>query len=142
MRSKKRSAASSSVKPRERPTFFVDRSLGGKIVPEALRDAGASVVALGALFPPDAKDEEWLARCGVEGWVVLTRDKRLRYRPAEIAALRESGCLVFVLTAGEMTGPSMAEVLTRHLARMTEIAMTAERPAIYRITAAGMIKSA
>ena len=41
--------------------FFVDRSLGGRRIVEALRQSGAS--------PIDATDEEWLEeRAGDGGW--------------------------------------------------------------------------
>jgi hypothetical protein len=35
--------------------------------------------------------EDWLRIAGERGWVVLTRDDRIRYRPAEQRALIEAG---------------------------------------------------
>jgi hypothetical protein len=37
-------------------TFFVDRSLGGRMVPAALRDAGFEVVAHDDIFTPETDD--------------------------------------------------------------------------------------
>ncbi|HEV8040842.1 MAG TPA: hypothetical protein VGP62_18360 [Bryobacteraceae bacterium] len=53
-------------------------------------------------FARDEEDRMWLRAVGERGWVVLTKDQRLRYRPFEIAALRASGARVFVLTAGNL----------------------------------------
>jgi hypothetical protein len=138
MPSKKRSAANSPARRRKPPTFFVDRSLGGVTVPEALRAAGATVVALDERFTHDTPDEVWLSECGRRGWIVLTRDQRLRYRPAEIQALRESGCLVFVVTAGQMTGPDLAALLVTVLPAILDMALSSKRPAIYRVTSSGI----
>lgn len=41
-------------------TFFVDRSLGGRIVADALRAAGAAFVVHDDHFERDAPDQKWL----------------------------------------------------------------------------------
>ncbi len=91
MMSKKRSAANSSSKPPSRYAFFIDRSLGSKIVANALRQAGAEVHIHDDYFPANARDEEWLRVVGQRGWVVLTKDKMIRYRGPELAALINAG---------------------------------------------------
>jgi hypothetical protein len=60
-KSKKPSGANSPSKPPESPVFFLDRSLGKKRVAAALRQAGATLHIHDDHFPPDAKDEDWLA---------------------------------------------------------------------------------
>jgi PIN like domain len=85
--SKKRSDASYTAKPPDEPTFFIDRSLGCLQVPEAFRQAGINFIPHEALFPSDARDEEWLTMAGEKGWVVLTKDDKIRYRPLERMAL-------------------------------------------------------
>jgi hypothetical protein len=91
--------------------FFVDRSLGRKIIPGALRQAGEEVRVHDDYFQQDAKDEVWLADVGKRGWIVLTKDKNIRYRPVELQALLLAKVRAFVLTArgdltGEVHGPS------------------------------------
>ena len=63
-------------------------------------DEGLAVEIHDEHFPRDEDDSVWLSAVGERGWVVLTKDQRLRYRPLEIAALRSSGARVFILVAG------------------------------------------
>jgi hypothetical protein len=102
-------------------------------VPDALRAAGASVVVHDEIFTDTTSDVEWLSECGRRGWVVLTRDGRIRYRPAEIATLRNGGCLVVVVTAKTMTGAGDAALLVRALPNLIELAASSDRPAVYRM---------
>ncbi len=89
MPSKKQSAA----KPLE-PVFFIDRSLGVEPLRSTLVRAGVLVEIHDDHFKRDEQDHVWLAEVSARSWVVLTKDKRLRYRPLEISVLRESGARV------------------------------------------------
>jgi hypothetical protein len=57
----------------------------------------------------------WLHTVGERGWVVLTKDQKLRYRRLEIAARRASKARVFVLTAGNLWGIEIAAVFRKAL---------------------------
>ena len=48
--------------------------------------------------PRGALDDEWLPVVAEKGLVVITRDKKIRYRPAEKRAWIDHGILPFVLT--------------------------------------------
>lgn len=74
-----RSAANSISKPPEGLVFFVDESLDSGMVVDALRGAGAVVERSLDHFGRGVEDREWLTVAGQKGWVVLTRDKRIRY---------------------------------------------------------------
>lgn len=91
---RKPSAASSP--PREPPTFFVERSLGKGILVAALRARGLNVVVHDEILPQDALDPVWLRLAGREGWIVLTKDGRIRYREIERTALIESRVRAFI----------------------------------------------
>lgn len=69
------------------PVLFVDECLGSTDVPSALKAAGIQVEVLHAHFAPGTTDEDWLADVGSRGWVVLTKDQRIRRRHAEFQAL-------------------------------------------------------
>lgn len=79
--------------------FFTDRDLG-KQFPACLREAGLAVETHDDHFDPAASDEEWLTEVGRRGWLVLTRDKRIRYKPNERDAVMRAGVGMFVLVGG------------------------------------------
>jgi hypothetical protein len=83
------------------PELFIDRSLGRHVVPDALRRAGATVHATadvyGERIGQGLPDEEWLSDAGRRGWVVLMKDARVRYRPAQLDAIATFGVRAFCL---------------------------------------------
>jgi hypothetical protein len=137
--SKKRSAASSGSKLPSSHTFFIDRSLGQKIVAQALRAAGATVVVHDDHFPADAPDEEWLREVGQRGWIVLTRDKMIRYRDTERAAIIRAGVRAFVLRGKSLKGPEMGEAFVRALPSMVRLLGKRRSPFVATITSSGTI---
>jgi hypothetical protein len=56
-------------------------------VPDALRGAGLDVRVHDDLFPQGTEDVIWLRDAGAHGWVVLTRDDRIRYNQLEKEAV-------------------------------------------------------
>ena len=78
----------SLARPPEAPlTFFVDRSLGGQIVASGLRGEGETVEVHDDHFAKDTPDVTWLAAVGEKGWVVLSKDDRIRTNALEREAL-------------------------------------------------------
>ena len=125
-----------SPSPRQ-PEFFVDRSLGRYKIAAALRAAGWRLQTHHEVY--GARDEsvpdvEWLERCGKQGLTVLSKDRRLRYRPAEIAAIRRFGVRAFVLTTGNLTAASQAQRFIDNAARIWQ-AVTEPGHAIYAVHA-------
>src|SRR5881275_3087425 len=88
------------------PDLFLDRSLGRRQVPALLRASGLRLHTLAEVYgvPADeaVTDVEWLAMVGGEGWPVLMKDERIRYRPAEREALIAPGVRAFCLTSGNL----------------------------------------
>lgn len=139
MTSKKPSAASSPSTPPDLPVLFLDRSLGRRVIATALRAAGATVEIHDDHFPPDAPDAHWLAAVGQRGWVVLTKDRRIRYRTLERAALLMAGVRAFVLTAGDLQGPEMARIFVRALPVITRVTARTPAPFIARVSKTGAV---
>jgi predicted nuclease of predicted toxin-antitoxin system len=135
VRSKKPSAA----KPLEEAVFFIDRSLGVEPIRTELIKAGLVVQIHDDHFARDEEDRVWLRTVGEQGWVVLTKDQRLRYRPLEIAALRASKARVFVLTAGNLRGSEIAAVFLAALPRIHKILHSRPGPFVARISQSGHI---
>ena len=101
----------------EQSIFFVDRSLG-RTLGEKLRAEGWKVELHDEHFAEDTPDDEWLVEVGAKGWVVLTKDKRIRKRAVEKQAVIEARVRIFTLPSGEMTGQEMANVYLANRARI------------------------
>lgn len=95
------------------PLFFVDRSLGRLRLPRLLRASGWSLVTMSEHYGEQAGqtvgDTDWLRLAGENGWPALAKDERIRYRPAERAAIVHHGVRAFYLTSGNLTAEQMAE---------------------------------
>lgn len=124
----------------DEPVFFVDRSLGGKLVVDALRHAGAQVVVHDDVFPPNTKDIEWLEEAGRRGWVVLTKDSAIRRNPHEKNMFREAGVRVFALARKDLSGQEMAEIFTKALDGMCKRAAAIQSPFVFSISRNGDFK--
>jgi hypothetical protein len=92
-------------------TFFIDRSLGAHDVPDALRAAGVRVEIHDDHFAPDTPDTTWLVEVGARGWIVLTKDSRIRRHPLELQALLGANVAAFMVTATDLTGADMGRLL-------------------------------
>lgn len=126
--------------PRKRkpePTFFLDASLGGKLVAQALRAAGATVVLHDDAFVPGTPDTEWLAEAGRRGWIVLTKDEAIRRNPLEKQMFRDFHVRVFVLTRKNLRGDEMASIFARALPRMLKRAHGVPAPFMFSIAQSG-----
>lgn len=101
------------------PDLFLDRSLGRIKVPGRLRDAGLSLTTLSEHYgiPADetVPDEEWLELAGSRGWVVLMKDRRIRYRPHEREAIKGFKVRCFCLAGQNLPAGEMADRFLRCL---------------------------
>jgi len=104
----------------KRPEFFFDRSLG-KITAHRLRGAGHTVHLIADYYGDDARDvpdEEWIAEGCRRGWILLTKDQRIRYRAEELAALDGQ---LFCLADGNATIDVMASTYFAAMARIERV---------------------
>ena len=67
-------------------------------------------------------DEEWLRDAGERGWVVLMKDAKIRYRPAELRVIADHGLRAFCLMNANLRGAEMAARLVANLPRILRIA--------------------
>lgn len=132
---KQSDASSASPQPPEDLTFFLDRQLGRYKVASALRAAGVTVEVHDDHFPQSAPDIEWLAAVGAKGWIVVTRDDRIRYRVAEKQALRRAGVRAFVLAArGDLRVEQLAEIFLRAVPKIRRMIAEQKPPFIAKIS--------
>ena len=122
--------------------FFVDRSLGRHRVAQILRAAGWKLRTHHEVYgdrDQDVPDVEWLEFCGREGLPVLTRDRRLRHRPAEIAAILRFGVRAFVVTGGSLRADEQAGRFDRSRQRIEE-ACSASGPFVYSVQVGRIVR--
>lgn len=131
------SAANSSSRPPERLTLFLDESLDSDSIAKALEGAGATVERLTEHFPKGTDDRTWLAFAGARDWVVLTRDKRIRYRQLERLALQAAGVRAFVFTGGNVTLGETGDILARAYPDIADISGRERGPFIFHLGRAG-----
>ncbi|GAB1413414.1 hypothetical protein MASR1M97_21500 [Candidatus Desulfobacillus denitrificans] len=124
-------------RPVSDPVFFIDRSLGRKQVAQALREAGATVEVHDDHFPQATPDVDWLAEVGRRGWVVLSKDERIRRNRIERTALEAARVRAFFLTQQDITGQEMAELFSNALPGMTRRAVSEPAPFIFTISRSG-----
>jgi len=123
------------------PDLFLNRSLGRRQVPAMLRGAGLRLHTLAEVYgvpaDQDIVDTAWLQLAGQRGWPVLMKDERIRYRPAERAALVAHHVQAFCLTGGNLRAAVMAE---QYLAVINDLARACETPGpfLYAVSARGL----
>jgi hypothetical protein len=111
-------------RPESPPEFFVDRSLGLRIVPEALRALGLTVHTMAEVYPggedEGVADDRWISEVDASGWVALTKDERIFRNSSEQEALVRSGLRVFAIANQHLTGPEMATYCTININRIVQ----------------------
>ena len=137
-KSKKPSASSSDALPENTP-LFIDRCAWSRKLGDALTAAGIHFIAHHDRFEPACPDEEWLAVAGREGWIVVTRDNRIRRKPNEIAAFRSAKAIAFVLASGNASAEDTARLLALLYPKMMRKARACRPPAMFSITLSGNI---
>jgi hypothetical protein len=139
-KSKKPSGANSSSRP-EPLVLFADSCLGRRKIPDANRRAGEEVRIHDELFASGTTDEEWLSEVGRRGWVVLTKDARIRYHTNEMQALRRAGVRAFVFTGrGDLTGEEIAKAFVEALQAMKRLLAKTTQPSIASVTLAAEVR--
>jgi len=66
-------------------------------------------------------DEEWLRDAGEREWVVLMKDAKIRYRPAELQVVVDHDLRAFCLTNANLRGVEMAQRFVEKLPRIVRI---------------------
>lgn len=121
--------------------LFFDRSIG-KAVPAALQAVGVPVVAHDAHYPPQrpVPDELWIREQTEKGLVLVTKDKEIRYRESEVAAVRAAGARLLVLTDRKANRLRMLRALMIAWPAILDLVQgTPPGPWIARITAGGAL---
>ncbi len=103
---------------------------------DALKCVRADVIWLEDRFPHRTQDRIWLAEAGAQNWLVISRDKRIRYRPGERAAIMDNavGCFCFTQKQ-DLTRWEYLKLVVRTLDDMEQRYAETERPFLYAVGA-------
>jgi hypothetical protein len=111
--------------------YFTDRDLGKRFA-EILRSSGLTVERHADHFAPDTADEVWLEEVGKRGWIALTHDRRIRYKPNERdAVMRHDVALLVIVGAAPFADLARAFVAT--LPRIEHFLAQHEPPFIAKV---------
>jgi hypothetical protein len=105
--------------------FFTDRDLG-KQFPSILAAAGLNIRSHFDLFAPDTAD------VAKNGWVAITRDKRIRYKPNELAAVVQHKAALLVVV-GEAPHAVLAANLVAIKEKILRFIAVEEPPFIAKV---------
>jgi len=89
-------------------------------------------------FGQGAQDIDWLPEVGRRGWIILTKDQRIRRRPEERKAFVDARARGFFLTAKGLPGPAVAELFADLLQRMVKMVKQYEAPFIATVRRDGL----
>lgn len=98
--------------------------MGRYVVAHALREAGFTVHVMADVFGDDPamrKDEDWVTEVTTRGWVILTKDDKMRMKPRERDVLLEHGARVFCITNAHMKAEDMAARLVKHRGKIVRL---------------------
>ncbi len=89
--------------------FFVDENIGPDFV-KGLRLLGYdNIEHISEKFPAGTLDEVWLRYVGEMGYVLITKDKKIRKNPKEKAALVKYRIVAFFLGGNEVGSRQMVK---------------------------------
>lgn len=91
-------------------------------------------------FRRDEDDAVWLTATAQRGWVVLTKDEHIRYRPLEKAAFLSSAARVFILNAGNLRAVEIGEAFAAALPKMCNILLSSQAgPFLAKVSRTGAV---
>jgi hypothetical protein len=141
-RSKKQSGGSRG-RPLSLPEDFVlylDENLHNcKPILDALTQHGVKHERHGQHFDPGTEDSVWLPFVGKQGWILITKDKRIRFNELEKAAVLRHHVREFYFSSGNYSGVEMAEILVAALRDMIRICRRYDPPFIASIAKSGAV---
>lgn len=120
--------------------FFLDRGLGSRIVPEALRDAGWLLETMderyGKTRSQKIKDTQWIEEATLAGDLLLCKDLTIARNALEAQVIYMSGARAFGLSSASLAGAVMAQGYLDAEAKIVEMATRASGPYVMSVNAA------
>jgi hypothetical protein len=121
--------------------IFFDRSIP-RGVAEAVKQVREDACWLEDVFEEGwIKDREWIPEVGARGWLVISKDKKIRTRPEERRAVKENNVGCFILNYKQpLNRWEMLKLVTSTLDEMEEKFANTPRPFMYLIDRNGRFR--
>lgn len=137
---RKQSDGNQEQSPRDDFVLFLDENLHNCApLLAALTDAQIKYERHGTHFKPGELDEVWLPKVAENRWIIVTKDKGIRYNELEISAVLQYKAREFLFSSGNSTAAQMAEVMVKALPKMKRLARKVEAPFIASLTLSGEV---
>ena len=98
---------------------------------------GEDVVHLKEIFDEGTPDVDWLKYIGKTGLVLITRDERVRWNPAERKAITRYKVGAFFLGGKNLPRCKIIQQIIRHWRRIKELSDKTPHPFLFRIPPSG-----
>jgi hypothetical protein len=93
----------------------------------------------GTYFAAGTEDTAWLPFVGERGWLLLTKDKRIRFNELEKLAVQRHRVREFYFASGNCSGAEMAAMLVTALREMARFCRRYDPPFIASISKSGRV---
>jgi hypothetical protein len=128
--------------PHPQLSFFLDRGLGSKIIPQMLRDAGWLLVTMderyGSAVSQSVADTDWIASATEYGDVILCKDLAIARNPVEADVVERTSARIFGLANARLSGPQAAHILLGQQAAIFAMALRASGPYVVAVSDHGL----
>lgn len=118
--------------------FVVDVNLGEPLA-NGMKAFGENVSHIKEIFPASTEDPVWLKYMGDNSIYVITRDEKLRWRPAEIQSIRKYNVGAFFLSGKNRSRCDLVRQLVRSWPRIKELASKERTPFIFSVPPKGAV---
>lgn len=113
-------------------SFFLDENLPKQLA-AGMKAFGEDVAHTTEQWPAGTKDVELLEAIGGLNGFLITRDRRIRFNPAERQALKANGVGAFFLGGKDLNFCKMVQVLVKSWPEIKRHAAKEQRPFAFRL---------
>lgn len=117
--------------------FFLDRGLGSRIVPDALRQAGWLIETMDERYGKGESqrifDTQWIEEAALGGDVLLCKDLAIAHNPLEARVIYMTSARVFALSSASLCGSTMAQWYLDNEAKIVAAASRADGPYVMAV---------
>jgi hypothetical protein len=104
-----------------------------------MRAAGFDVRTLKEEFHTGAKDPEWLPAAAANGWILLSKDDKWRYRSEEKEILIRARARAFIFMSKSARREEIAEAIVSAMPRIANVIRDHEPPFVARVLLSGFV---